>query len=61
MTLEERFGGDTGINYERKNEVKNKPVFGESVTVDISQNIVTELEHKYPEFKSLAQECLKMT
>ncbi len=56
MTLEERFGGDTGINYERKNEVKNKPVFGESVTADISQNIVMELEQKYPEFKSYAQD-----
>ncbi len=56
MTLEERFGGDTGINYERKNEVKNKPVFGENVTADISQNIVAELEQKYPEFKSYAQD-----
>ena len=56
MTLEERFSGDTGINYERKNTVKNKPVFGESVTADISRQRVTELENKYPEFKSYAQD-----
>lgn len=56
MTLEERFGGDTGINYERKNEVKNKPVFGESVTADVSQKKVAKLEQTYPEFKSYAQD-----
>lgn len=36
--------------------VKNKPVFGESVTADISRQRVTELENKYPEFKSYAQD-----
>lgn len=56
MTLEERFGGDTGINYERKNVIKNKPVFGESITADVSQKIVAQLEQRYPAFKSYAQE-----
>ena len=56
MTLEERFSGDTGINYERRNVIKNKPVFGETVTADISQKIVKELEQKYPKFKEYAQD-----
>lgn len=56
MTLEERFGGDTGLNYERKDEVKNKPVFGNSVTADISRRVVGEFELKYPEFKEYAQD-----
>lgn len=56
MTLEDRFGGDTGINYERKNEVKNKPVFGESVTAQMSREEVQRLEKKHPEFKEYAQD-----
>ena len=27
MTLADRFNGDTGLNYERRKEIKNKPVF----------------------------------
>lgn len=56
MTLEERFGGDTGINYERKDTIKNKPVFGDNTTADISRNIVKELERKHPKFKDYAQD-----
>lgn len=56
MTLEERFGGDTGINYERKNIIKNKPVFGKGITAEISQKYVQKLEQKYPEFKEYAQD-----
>ena len=56
MTLEERFGGDTGINYERKNPIMNKPVFGESVTAKMSRQQVAELEKKHPEFKEYAQD-----
>lgn len=56
MTLEERFSGDTGINYERKSTIKNKPVFGKSVTAEISQKIVNQLEQQYPEFKNYAQD-----
>lgn len=56
MTLEERFSGDTGINYERTNVIKNKPVFGETITADISQKIVKELEQKHPKFKEYAQD-----
>lgn len=56
MTLEERFGGDTGINYERKNIIKNKPVFGKGITAEISQKYVQKLEQKYPEFKKYAQD-----
>ena len=56
MTLEDRFDGDTGINYERKKAVKNKPVFGEGVTAEISRKYVQELEQKHPEFKEWAQD-----
>ena len=56
MTLEERFGGDTGINYERKNQIKNKPVFGKSVTAKVSQDIVNEYEKNNPEFKKWAKD-----
>jgi hypothetical protein len=56
MTLEERFGGDTGLNYERKNPIMNKPVFGESVSAQISRQRVQELENKHPEFKEYAQD-----
>ncbi len=56
MTLEERFSGDTGINYERKSTIKNKPVFGKSVTAEISQKIVNQLEQQYPEFKNYSQD-----
>ena len=56
MTLEDRFGGDTGINYERKNPIMNKPVFGDSVSAKKSRQKVAELERKYPEFKEYAQD-----
>ena len=56
MTLEERFGGDTGINYERRNPIMNKPVFGDSVTAKMSIQKVAELEKKHPEFKEYAQD-----
>lgn len=56
MTLEERFGGDTGINYERKNQIKNKPVFGKRVTAKVSQNIVNKYEKNNPEFKKWAKD-----
>lgn len=56
MTLEERFNGDTGINYERKNLIMNKPVFGESVSAQMSRQTVAELEKKHPEFKEYAQD-----
>lgn len=56
MTLEERFGGDTGINYERKNQIKNKPVFGKRVTAKFSQNIVNKYEKNNPEFKKWAKD-----
>lgn len=56
MTLKERFSGDTGINYERRNPIMNKPVFGESVTAKMSIQKVAELEKKHPEFKEYAQD-----
>ncbi len=56
MTLEDRFGGDTGLNYERKSDIKNKPVFSESVTAEISQKIVNQYEQKNPEFKKWAKD-----
>jgi hypothetical protein len=45
MTLEDRYM-----------DVENKPVFGSSITADISALEVAELERKNPEFKRLAQE-----
>lgn len=56
MTLEERFGGDTGINYERKNKIENKPVFGKKVTAKVSQEIVNKYEKNNPEFKKWAKD-----
>ena len=56
MTLEERFGGDTGINYEKKNQIKNKPVFGKRVTAKVSQDIVNKYEKNNPEFKKWAKD-----
>ena len=56
MTLEERFNGDTGINYERRNAIKNKPVFGEAITAEYSRQKVAEYEKQYPEFKSYARD-----
>lgn len=56
MTLEERFSGDTGINYERKNTIKNKPVFGKNVTAEISRKIVKDYEKRYPQFKEWAKD-----
>lgn len=56
MTLEERFGGDTGINYERKNKIENKPVFGKIVTAKVSQDIVNKYEKNNPEFKKWAKD-----
>lgn len=56
MTLEERFGGDTGINYERKNPIKNKPVFSKEVTAKMSQEIVDKYEQSNPEFKEWAKD-----
>ena len=40
----------------RYSDVENKPVFGSSITADISALEVAELERKNPEFKRLAQE-----
>lgn len=56
MTLEERFGGDTGMNYERKNPVKNKPVFSNEITAEISKKIVDKYEEKNPKFKEWAKD-----
>lgn len=56
MTLEDRFDGDTGTNYERKKAIKNKPVFGKGVTAEISEKYVKEIEQKHPEFKEYAQD-----
>lgn len=56
MTLEERFGGDTGTNYERTKYIKNKPVFSNEITADISRQKVAEYEQKYPEFKKWAKD-----
>lgn len=56
MTLEERFGGDTGINYERKNPIENKPVFSKEVTAKMSQEIVDKYEQSNPEFKEWAKD-----
>lgn len=56
MTLEERFGGDTGLNYERKNPVKNKPVFLNEITAEISKKIVDKYEEKNPKFKEWAKD-----
>lgn len=56
MTLEERFGGDTGLNYEKKNPVKNKPVFSNEITAEISKKIVDKYEEKNPKFKEWAKD-----
>ncbi|MBR2388153.1 MAG: hypothetical protein IKB02_05460 [Clostridia bacterium] len=44
MTLEERYEG-----------AKNKAVYGDSVTADISRRTVAKLEAKYPQFKKWAK------
>lgn len=56
MTLEERFGGDTGINYERKKTIENKPVFGKNITAEYSRQKVADFEKNNPNFKSYAQD-----
>lgn len=56
MTLEERFGGDTGINYERKKIIKNKPVFSDEITAEMSKEIVNKYEQNNPEFKKWAKD-----
>ena len=45
MSLASRFEG-----------MENKPVFGDSVTADVSQKIVNEYENKHPEFMDFAQD-----
>lgn len=42
--------------YMRLSEAKNKPVFGDSVTAEISQNIVDEYEMNNPEFMDWAKD-----
>ena len=42
--------------YMRLSEAKNKPVFGDSVTAEISQNIVDEFEMNNPEFMDWAKD-----
>lgn len=42
--------------YVRLSEVKNKPVFGESVTAEVSQEIVNEYEMNNPEFMDWAKD-----
>lgn len=37
-------------------DVENKPVFGESVTADVSRQVVRELESQYPELKRYAED-----
>lgn len=61
MTLEERFAGDTGINYERKEGIKNKPVFADSVTAELSREVVKQYEKQNPEFKDWAQDVYDYT
>ena len=45
MSLATRFEG-----------MENKPVFGDSVTAEISQNIVNQYENQHPEFMDFAQD-----
>ena len=45
MSLASRFEG-----------MENKPVFGDSVTAEISQNIVNQYENQHPEFMDFAQD-----
>lgn len=40
-------------------EIKNKPVFGERVTAEVSLNAAAELEAAHPEFKQLAEDVYK--
>ena len=56
MTLEDRFGGDTGLNYERKTPIKNKPVFGDNISAQMSKSEVEAIEKAHPEFKEYAQD-----
>jgi hypothetical protein len=47
---------ETAKEYVRLSEVKNKPVFGKSVTADISKEIVNEYEMNNPEFMDWAKD-----
>lgn len=49
MKLEERYGAED-------NDIKNKPVFGYSVTADVSQEIVDQYEFARPEFMEYAKD-----
>lgn len=42
-------------------ETKNKPVFGDSVTAEVSQEAVNEYEAEHPEFKAWAQDVYDYT
>ena len=42
--------------YLRATETKNKPVFGETVTAEVSQKIVRDIEATNPEFKGFAKD-----
>lgn len=41
---------------DRYEDVENKPVFGNSVTAEVSRAAIAELEKKYPAFKSYAKD-----
>ena len=41
---------------DKQNKVKNKPVFGDDVTAEISKGIVAHYEQQYPQFKEWAQD-----
>jgi len=47
MTLDERFG------------IGNKPVFGESITADVSRAEIAKIEEQHPEFKEYANDVYK--
>ena len=47
MTLDERFG------------IENKPVFGDSVTADVSRAEIAKIEEQHPEFKKYANDVYK--
>lgn len=46
---------ENGKRYLELLEVKNKPVFGESVTADESRKVIQEIEKAHPEFKAVAE------
>lgn len=52
MKLEERYGTE-------ENPVKNKPVFGYSVTAEMSQEIVDQYEFAQPQFMDFANDLYK--